>query len=145
MRTHVNIGREELTYAMGTGMLPVALGPQLVALVTGAADPSSDGTSHSRYACGRSVWMLAVLHLLVSWPSQVRVVNTDMLLELLQSVVGALGKSVEAGCVDVARGNVPVGEQRCRGDGVVWREAVERVGQHCEMWSWCKSVVKVRL
>jgi len=76
--------------------------------------------------------VLAVL-LLGTGAGEVGVVDADVLLELLEGVVGALGKIVEAAVVEMPVGDVPVGEEGVLGD-VVGREAVKRVGQHgaCE-------------
>jgi hypothetical protein len=60
-------------------------------------------------------------------------VDVHLLLKLLEGVLGAVGQSVEAGAVEVARG-VVVGEHVGRGKGVVGREAVQRVGQHDARW-----------
>ena len=40
--------KKTLTDAMGTRMLAITLGPELIALVTGPADPPPDGTSSAR-------------------------------------------------------------------------------------------------
>ena len=86
---------------MGTGLLTITLCTKLVALVTSSADSPPDGTSRTGSPCGRAIWVLTVLGLR-SWPSQMRVVNSYMLLELLQSIVRTLCKSVQAGGVKVA-------------------------------------------
>lgn len=78
---------------MGTGVLAVALGPELVALVTSPADSAADGTGRTATTC-RSIRVVALLHHLAVWASEVRVavravrvVDTDVLLKLLQGVV----------------------------------------------------------
>jgi hypothetical protein len=70
-------------------MLAVALGPQLVTLVTGSADAPSDGPSSSCCPGGGPIGMLSVLGLR-PWSRQVWVVDAYVLLELLQGVVRAL-------------------------------------------------------
>ena len=128
---------------MGAWVLAVALSAQLIALVAGAADAAADGPGRTATACG-SVRVLAVLHLLAVtragevrvavWVVRVvRVVDTDVLLQLLQGVVRALGEGVHAGGVHVCGRDMAVGEQRGGGDGVVGRKAVEWIGQHGEM------------
>lgn len=128
-------GRKRLTNAVGTWVLAVALCTQLVALITSTADTAADGAGRTTTTC-RSVRVLAMLHLLAVWASKVRVavrvVDTDVLLQLLQGVVRALGEGVHAGCMHVSGRDMAVGEQRRGGDGVVGRKAVERVGQHGE-------------
>lgn len=51
-------------------------------------------------------------------PGKVRVLNTDMLLELLKSVVGAGGERVKSGRVKVAGRDMTVRQQGRRGDVV---------------------------
>lgn len=105
------------TNAVGAWVLAVALGAQLVALVAGAADAAADGPGCTTTACG-SVRVLAVLHLLtVARASEVRVavrvvrvVDADMLLQLLQGVVRALGQGFHAGGVHVGGRDMAVGE-----------------------------------
>ena len=63
------------------------------------------------------------------WPGHVRV-HTDVLLELLEGVVGALRHAVEAAGVEMRVGDMAVGEESGGGDGVVWRKPVKRVRQH---------------
>ena len=74
---------------MGTRVLTITLGPELVALVASAADSPPDGAGSSRGPRGGSIRVLAVLGLL-SRTSQVRVVYAYVLLEQLLCVVGAL-------------------------------------------------------
>lgn len=113
---------------MGTGVLAIALCPELVALVTRPADSPADGARGTSGPRGTPVGMLAVL-LLGPGAGEMGVVDADVLLELLEGVVGPLGKIVETAVVEVAVGHVPVGEEGVLGD-VVGGEAVERVGQH---------------
>jgi hypothetical protein len=56
--------------------------------------------------------------------------GADVLLELLERVVGSWRERVEPS-VEVAGGDMAVGEQRGRGD-VVGREPVERIRQHLD-------------
>jgi hypothetical protein len=126
-----------LTHAVRTGALAVALGPQLVALVAGAADPPADGPRGAGAAEGAAgvrgrsaVRVLAVTGVLRGAELGV-LVGVDLLLELLEGVLGAVGQGVEAGAVQVAGGRV-VGQHVAGGEGVVGREAVQRVGQHLE-------------
>ena len=72
--------------------------------------------------------MLPVLRLRTR-PGYVRV-HTDMLLELLKGVVRPLRHALEAVGVEVRVRDMAVGEESGGGDGVVWREPVERVRQH---------------
>lgn len=118
-----------LTNAMGTGMLAITLCPELVALVARPADPPPDGTCCAGDPRGRAVGMLPVFGLWAR-PSQMVVVHSYVLLELLQRVVGSLGETVEAGRVKVASWNMSIGEEGGGGDGVVRGEPVKRVGQH---------------
>jgi hypothetical protein len=76
--------------------------------------------------------VLAVL-LLGTSAGEMGVVDADVLLELLESVVRPLGEVVEAAVVEMPVGHVPVGEEGVLGN-VVGGEAVKRVGQHgdCE-------------
>jgi hypothetical protein len=67
---------------MGTRVLAITLRPELVALVTGPANPPPDGTRRTGGPASRSVRVLAVL-LLWAGPGKMRVVNADVLLELL--------------------------------------------------------------
>src|SRR5690349_15395675 len=109
---------------MGTRVLAIAFCSKLVALVTSPADSPADGTSCPGRPCRSSIWVLTVL-LLRPGASEMWVVDANMLLELLEGVVGSLGEGVEAGCVKVPVGNMPVGEKGVLRD-VVGREAVER-------------------
>jgi len=61
--------------------------------------------------------MLPVLRL-GSGPGEVRVMDADVLLELLEGVVRARGERVEPGRVKMAARNMAVGQQRVRGDVV---------------------------
>ena len=112
---------------MGTGVLAIALCPQLVALVARPADSPPNGTSRTRRP-RRAIAVLPVLRL-GPRPGHVRV-HTDVLLELLEGVVGALRHALEAAGVEMRVGGMAVGEESGGGDGMVWREPVERVGQH---------------
>lgn len=75
---------------MGTRMLSVALGPKLVALITSPANSPPNGTRSAGSPGSRTIRVLPMFWL---WPcaGEMRVVDTDMLLELLKSVVGARG------------------------------------------------------
>jgi len=74
--------------------------------------------------------VLAVL-LLRPAPLEMLVVNSYMLLELLEGVVRPLRKTIEA-VMHVAVGNMAVGQQCGGGNLVVGREPVERIGQHLD-------------
>jgi hypothetical protein len=74
--------------------------------------------------------VLAVLGLW-SAPLEMWVVDSYMLLELLEGIVGPLGHAIHA-MVHVPVGNVAVGEQRGGGDGVVGRKPVKRIGKHLD-------------
>jgi len=83
-------GSRILTNAVGTWVLAIALCPQLVALVAGPADSSPDGTGRpSLPRCG-AVRVLTVLGLRPT-PLEMWVVNSHVLLELLECVVRPLG------------------------------------------------------
>ena len=118
------------TYAVGTGMLAIAFGPELIALIASSADPPADGTGGARGPC----WTVGMLPVLLLRPGarKMRVVDAYVLLELLQGVVGALGEGVEASRVEVGRLDMAVGEESRGGDRMVGREPVERVGQHLD-------------
>lgn len=64
-------------------------------------------------------------------PGEVRVVNAHVLLELLESVVRTGRQGVESRGVEVAGGNMAVGQESGRGD-VVGGKAVERIRQHLD-------------
>lgn len=117
---------------MGTRVLAIALGPELVALVAGPADSPPDGPGHARGPRAGPVGVLAVLLGLGPLPDQVGRVDAHLLLEVLERVVGALGKRLEPGRVQVPTGQVGrrLREERARWQGVVWRVSVQRVGQH---------------
>jgi hypothetical protein len=72
--------------------------------------------------------MLPVLWLR-SGPCKVRVVNADVLLKLLQSVVRPRGQRVESRSVEVAGGHMAV--EGCRWD-MVGGEPVKGVRQHLD-------------
>ncbi len=78
---------------MGTRVLAVALGPELVALVTSAAYAAADGAGGASSTGRGPVVVLAVLRL-GAGAGHVGVVDADMLLQLLEGVVGALGQGV---------------------------------------------------
>src|SRR6187549_43864 len=80
---------------MGAWVLAIALRPELVALVTSPADSPPDGASARRDPGSWSIWVLPVF-VLRPRPREVRVVHSDVLLELLKGVVRALGQRVEA-------------------------------------------------
>lgn len=92
-------------------MLAVTFGPQLVALIAGPADPPPNRSGRPRRPGGRSIRMLPMLWLRAG-PSKVGVMNADMLLELLESVVRARGERVKSCCVKVAARNMAVRQQR---------------------------------
>lgn len=74
--------------------------------------------------------------------SKLRVlVDVHMLLKLLEGVLGAMRQGVEAGAVQVGGGRM-VREHVARGEGVVSRKAVQRVGKHLERWvgQTCQNV-----
>ncbi len=131
-------GFRELTYAVGARVLSVTLGPELVALVASPAYPATDGAGSSGSTGGRAVRVLAVLRL---WARarKVRVVHTDMLLQLLEGVVRALGEGIQTGGMHVAGLHVAIGQECGRRQGVVGGEAVERIGQHRAGWSMAES------
>jgi len=100
-----------LTNAVGTGMLAIALGPELVALITRPADSPSDRASSPSSSRSRPIGVLAMLRL-GPCPSEMWVVNSYMLLELLESVVRPLGEGVESR-VQVPVWDVPVRQECC--------------------------------
>lgn len=108
--------------------MPIALCPELVALVACPADSPPNRARSAGSPRRGAIGVLAVLGLRAR-PGEVRVVNSYVLLEVLKGVVRSLGQAVEA-AVKVARRDMAVGEQRGGGDGVVRREPVKRVGQH---------------
>jgi hypothetical protein len=121
---------------MSTRALAITLGPQLVALITGPANPASNGSTSAGTIDGPSIGgassivrMLAMPGVLI--PILGALVDVDMLLELLQGVLGAVGEGIKAGAMEVARG-VVVREHVVRGKGVVGREAVQRVREHLD-------------
>lgn len=80
---------------MRARVVAIALGPQLVALVTG---PANSPTNRSGYSCcsyGRSIWVLAVMLHVRRGSGEVGAMHPDMLLKLLESIMGALTKAVE--------------------------------------------------
>lgn len=123
-----------LTHAMGTRALAVTLGSQLVTLITGAADPAPNGPRGAVHAspargAGTAIGVLAMAGILTAELGAL--VDVDLLLELLEGVLGAVGEGVEAGAVEVA-GGIVVGEHVGGGEGVVGGEAVQRVRQHLD-------------
>ena len=72
--------------------------------------------------------MLPVL-LLRPGPGEVGVVDANVLLELLESVVRVRPEGVESRGVEVAGRDMAVGQQRCLRD-VVGGEPVKRIRQH---------------
>lgn len=118
------------TYAVGTGMLAIALCAELIALVASSADPPTDGTGVTRGPC----WTVGMLPVLLLGPGarEMRVVNAYVLLKLLQGVVGALGEGVEASRVEMGGLDMAVGKESRGGHRMVGREPVERVGQHLD-------------
>lgn len=68
-----------LTNAMGTGVLAIALGSELVALVTGSADSPSDRTRGAGRPASWTVRMLPVL-VLGTRPGEMWIVDTYVLL-----------------------------------------------------------------
>lgn len=78
---------------MSTWVLPIALGPQLIALIASPADPSSHGPG--RTGCSRArpaVWMLAMLRLRRS--REMRSMDADMLLKVLEGVLRTMAECV---------------------------------------------------
>jgi hypothetical protein len=67
---------------MGAGVLAITLSPELVTLITRPADPPTDGP---RRTSGPARWAIRVLTVLLlgTGPGKVRVVYTNVLLELL--------------------------------------------------------------
>lgn len=98
---------KELTNAMGAWVLAVAFCSELVALITSSADPPPNGACCSCCPCGGSVWMLSVFWLRPR-PGEVWVVNSYMLLKLLESVV-CWGQAVESSAVEVSGRHMAVG------------------------------------
>lgn len=117
---------------MGTRVLAVTLSSQLVALITGSADSPADRASTTCGSCGWAIRMLPVLCLRSS-PSEMRVVNSDMLLKLLESIMRVLGQAIKPCVVKMARRDA-VGEQGCGGYGVVWGETVQWIRQHLDSY-----------
>ena len=66
-----------------------------------------------------------------SGPSEVRIVNANVLLELLQSVVRPRSQCVEPSSVQMTGWYVVVG-QECVSWDVVGGKPVERIRQHCD-------------
>ena len=73
---------------MGTGVLAIAFRPQLVTLIARPADPPPNRPCCPGRSSGGPIWMLPVLWLRPS-PGEVRVMDADVLLELLEGIVGA--------------------------------------------------------
>lgn len=115
-----------LTNAMGTWVLAITLCAQLVALVTSPTDPSPNGPGCHRGSSGRAVGVLPVFRL---WPgsSEMGVVDSYMLLQRLESIVRALGKGVHPASLEMARRDMPVGEQSRRRERVVRGKAMKRI------------------
>lgn len=76
-----------------------------------------------------------MLWLLRAGASQMRVVDTDMLLKLLDPI--PLGQLVQT--ARMAIGNMRIGKERVGGDARVRGESVQRVGQHLVGWSRTSS------
>jgi hypothetical protein len=134
MSSVLNSLRISLTHAVSTGALAITLGPQLIALITGSADPPSNGARGSGAvhcpAAGRAGSIVGMLAMPGMRAPELRaLVDVPLLLKLLEGVLGAVGQGVQAGAVEVPRGRV-VGQHVARGEGVVGREAVQRVGEH---------------
>ena len=108
---------------MGTGVLAIALRPELVALITGSADSAPYGTGSPGSSRCRAVGVLPMLGL-GARPRKVRVVDAYVLLKLLEGVVRALREGVQAACVEVAARHMAVRHERCRRHGVVGGEPV---------------------
>ena len=99
---------------MGARVLAIAFRPQLVALVTGSADPPPDRASGARNSGSGPVRVLAVL-LLVPWPLHVRVMDRDVLLELLKGIMRPLSQAVEARGMHVSPGVAMAIGEKCVG------------------------------
>lgn len=119
---------------MSAGALAVTLGPQLVALVTGSANPPSNGTCCAGAIDGPPttgtrpiIRVLAVPGILA--PELGVLVDVHLLLKLLEGILRAVRQSIKSGTVQVRRGGM-MGEHVRRGKRVVSREAVQRVGEH---------------
>lgn len=123
-----------LTHAMSTRALAIALGPQLVALITGPANAASNGPRGAGPVEGPPIGGAGAIVRVLTMPGVLipvrgALVDVDLLLQLLEGVLGTVGEGIQAGAVEVARG-VVVREHVVGGKGVVGREAVQRVGQH---------------
>lgn len=112
---------------MGTGVLAIAFRPELVALIARPANSPPNGTSRARRPRG-TIGVLPMLRLR-SGPAHVRV-HSDMLLELLKGVMGALRHALEAVGVEMRVGDMAVGEKGGGRNSMVWREPVKRIRQH---------------
>jgi len=109
----------ELTDAMGARVLAIAFCPQLVALITGSADSPPDRASGACHS-GRGPVRVLPVFLLVPWPLHMRVVDRDVLLELLEGIVRPLGQAVEARGMHMGPWvAMAIGEKGVGGDGVV--------------------------
>ncbi len=126
------------THAVRTRILPVALGPQLVALVTRPTDSSSNRsrvTSSMDIAmsaidsCSRHsiVRMLTLLHIWV--PSRLRAL-LKLLLLLLHAELGILGHAIHAIVAHMVRGNMSSRQHICNRQSIVGGIAMERIGEH---------------
>lgn len=82
-----------LTDAVGAGVLPVTLGPQLVALVACSADSPPNWAGRSGGSATGSIGVLPVLWL-TPGPGNVWAVDANLLLELLKGIMRAGRKSV---------------------------------------------------
>jgi hypothetical protein len=79
---------------MSTWMLAIALCSELVALVASPADSPSNGTCRTSTPGRRTIGMLPVMLGLRALPGEMGVVDSYVLLELLQRIVRPLCKSV---------------------------------------------------
>jgi len=100
---------ELLTDAMGTWILSITLGPQLIALITRSTDPPSNGPRRtcsadrapsiysSRHAI---VWVLSMLRTDVPVGLWI-LMDVDMTLKLLKGVLRTMRQVVESIAMDV--------------------------------------------
>ena len=107
-------------------MLAIAFRPELVALIARPANSPPNRTSRARRPRG-TIGVLPMLWLRPR-PAHVRV-HSDMLLKLLEGVVGALRHALEA-VVEMRAGNMAVGEESGGRNSMVWREPMKRIRQH---------------
>ena len=81
------------TYTMSTWVLPITLGPQLIALIASPADPSPYGPGGTRYSrAGPAIWVLAKFRL--GRPREMRSMDADMLLKMLEGVLRTVAECV---------------------------------------------------